>query len=294
MSIRRERIVYTNGAEAWIRCLTRYIVAPRDNTRFDDIHFHEHIELLFGLKGVARVLVGERSYTMEPGDLVIINSREAHDVIRESEECEYYVIQFLPSMLYSREGSLSNIRYLLPLWQKDVSFGPALRARELEKAGIGELFSEIMKEWREKPLGFESVIHANIMRIFVWVLRHRGISYENIPGVPEELRKILVGALAEAENHLESWSTKDAARACNLSYSYFSRNFKLVFGVSFSAYLESLRLREAERILLTTDRNITDVAESLGFGTTSYFIERFRKSYGMPPKVFRARMRENA
>ena len=100
MDIRRERIVYTNGERAWIRCLTRQISAPEDRTKFGDIHYHEHIELLYGLEGVAKVLVGDRVYTMEPGDLIIINSKAnklilSVDIIRLVVGIIGYVFQFI-------------------------------------------------------------------------------------------------------------------------------------------------------------------------------------------------------
>lgn len=84
---------------------------------------------------------------------------------------------------------------------------------------------------------------------------------------------------------------RDAAHACNLSYSYFSRSFKQLFGISFCAYPERLRLFEGERLLLTTDRDISGIALEVGFSTPSYFIECFRRHYGVAPGAFRAQVR---
>jgi AraC-like DNA-binding protein len=53
----------------------------------------------------------------------------------------------------------------------------------------------------------------------------------------------------------------------------------------------ALRFREAERLLLATDENISAIASCLGFATPAYFAECFRKRYGMPPRVFRERYR---
>ena len=111
--------------------------------------------------------------------------------------------------------------------------------------------------------------------------------------IPLPLKKILQGVLKETSGHLLDWNTADAAEFAGLSYSYFSRNFKLAFGISFSSYIESLRLHEAERLLLAGDTDITEIALSLGFCSTSYFIERFRKKYGMSPRVFRGEMRNS-
>ena len=293
MELRQEKVKYTDSWEQWLDCMTRHLSAsrPRD-TDFYDLHYHEYIELLYGIEGNATVRIGERLYPMGVGDLVIVNAREAHSVACTSGETKYYVIKFLPKLLYSQGRSLSTVRYLFPLWQKEAAFSPVLPQRELQGSRVDALVNEIMGEWEKQSEGYELVIQANIMQIFVWMVRHCCPVHEERGTLPETLQKSLQVALEETHKHLEDWTAQDAARACNLSYSYFSRNFKRAFGMSFSAYLESVRLREGERLLLTTDREITDIAVAVGFGSTSYFIERFRVRYGLSPRVFRVQMRK--
>jgi len=290
MGARQESIVRVDGWEQAIACMTRDIT-NRKYDHFTDPHYHEYIELLYGLSGSAKVLVGDRIYRMDVGDLFIVNAREVHDVCCEEGEASYYVIKFLPKLLYAQGRSLSGVRYLLPLRQKDNFFSPAIRASELEGSGVDALVREIMSEWRNRSIGYEQVMHADIMQIFVWMLRYRCPQACQTPDIPESLRKSLRDVLEQTQNHLSDWTTADAAAYCNLSYSYFSRNFKRAYNISFTAYLESMRLREAERLLLTTERDITDIASLCGFGTTSYFIDRFRTSYGVSPRRFRMRMR---
>lgn len=289
MGFRKEGLSRINGWEQSIACMTRDITAEKYD-RFTDPHYHEYIELLYGLSGSAKVLIGDRVYNMDEGDLFIVNAREVHDVCCDA-EAHYFVIKFLPNLLYSHGGSLSGVRYLLPLWQKEVAFSPALRARELQGSGVAELIAEIKREWETNDIGFEQVMHADIMQVFVWILRYRCPQAAQSPDFPESLMKSLGEVLEKTQDHLCDWTAKDAAAYCNLSYSYFSRNFKRAYNISFTAYLESMRLREAERLLLTTDKEVTEIAQLCGFGTTSYFIERFRSSYGISPRRFKMRMR---
>lgn len=293
MELRQEKVNYTDGWEQWVVCMTRYLDASRpQDTGFYDLHYHEYIELLYGIKGNATVMIGERLCPMGVGDLVIVNAREAHSVACTSGKATYYVIKFLPKLLYLQGRSLAAARYLFPLWQREAAFSPVLSQKELRGSRVDDLVNEIMLEWKDQSEGYELVIQANIMQIFVWMVRHCCPIREERGALPETLQKSLQVALEETQKHLEDWTAQDAARACNLSYSYFSRNFKRAFGMSFSAYLESVRLREGERLLLTTDREITDIAVAVGFGSTSYFIERFRVRYGLSPRVFRVQMRK--
>lgn len=292
MKAKQEQLHKSNGIEQSMDCMTRHIRNyATGNAKFPDPHYHEYIEFLYGLEGVAKVLIGERVYTMEQGDLLVAYSGEIHDVTCAGGEATYYVIKFLPKLLYSQGQSLSVIRYLLPLWQKQIKFRPALRQQDLEGSRVDEWIGEIRREWEKRPPGYEMLAQANVMQIFVWILRHCCSELDTSANLSPQLQKALQIALEETPNHLDDWNARDAAAACGLSYNYFSHSFKKAFGISYTAYLESVRLREAERLLLTTDMEITEIAYRAGFGSASYFIERFRKCYGTPPALFRTNLR---
>ena len=53
----------------------------------------------------------------------------------------------------------------------------------------------------------------------------------------------------------------------------------------------SLRVNEAEKLLLSTDRSITNIAMSCGFSSTSHFISRFKSHKGMTPGQLRRKAR---
>ena len=292
MEARKEELRKSGGMERSIDCLIQNRVAANQGVSYTPYaHYHEYIELLYGLSGEAKAWIGSQSYTLAEGDLLIVNAGEPHDVTPGASQSSYYVIKFLPKLLYAQGQSISVIRYLLPLWQKQVGFRPALRKADLQGSGVDGWIREIRKEWEARSPGYELIAHANIMQIFVWVLRHCCTDLENTTKVPVQLQMALQIALEETPKHLEDWTAREAAQACGFSYNYFSHIFKQAFGITYTAYLESVRLQSAERMLLTTDTDITGIAEAVGFGTVSYFIERFRKNYGVSPRVFRARMR---
>lgn len=291
MEARKEELRKSEGMERSIDCLIQKRPSFHGEKVYEPyLHYHEYIELLYGLRGSARAWIGSKSYSLAEGDLLIVNAGEPHDVTPGESEASYYVIKFLPKLLYTQGQSLSVIRYLLPLWQKQVGFRPALRKADLRDSGIDGWVGEIRREWEARSPGYELIAHANIMQIFVWVLRHCCSDLEAAARVPAQLQKSLQIALEQTPMHLEDWTARDAASACGFSYNYFSHTFKQAFGISYTAYLESVRLREAERLLLTTDADITEIAQTVGFGTVSYFIERFRKNHGVPPGAFRRQM----
>ena len=288
MYIKHEYEPNAYGMEPAIKCLVRHICYESGGLGNTPIlHYHDHYEMLFGISGVAKRSFGDKTDYLRPGDLAIINPREAHDGTSDVDGTKYLVIKFLPEVLGMSGRVLTDIRYLIPLWQRTFDYSPIIRADELKGSGIDELMREIMYEWEHKARGYESVIRSNIIKIFIWTLRNRCPSIDAKEELPDCIYAAMQPAFDAAQTHMTDFTAKDASKACNLSYSYFSRNFKKAFGISFTAYHESVRLQEAERLLLTTDKEITEIAAEVGFATTSYFIERFRITYGTTPKLFR-------
>jgi AraC family transcriptional regulator len=89
-------------------------------------------------------------------------------------------------------------------------------------------------------------------------------------------------------SHLgEPVQVSELAQLAGLSVSHFSREFLREMGVGPKQYALSARLAHARRLLLTGERNITQVAYAVGFNSSSHFASAFRAAFGITPKAFR-------
>lgn len=79
----------------------------------------------------------------------------------------------------------------------------------------------------------------------------------------------------------------------SMNYDYINRNFKSVMGQSMLSYRNMLRIERAKLLLSTTDKEISDVAEEVGFGDKYYFVRYFKKKAGITPAAYRKRLEEN-
>ena len=64
---------------------------------------------------------------------------------------------------------------------------------------------------------------------------------------------------------------------------HLSNTFKATMGINFSEYLSAVRLRYAEKLLLETDANITEICALCGYRNFSHFLRSFKKTYGRSP-----------
>ena len=91
------------------------------------------------------------------------------------------------------------------------------------------------------------------------------------------------------ENNLyDSIVASDISDEVSYSYYHFHRYFQAVMGETLGSYIRSRRLTQAALELITTDKNIMDIAISLRFESHEAFTRAFKTRYKMTPKQYRA------
>ncbi len=94
------------------------------------------------------------------------------------------------------------------------------------------------------------------------------------------------------QNYQKKIYLEKMAYLCNISPSYFSKIFKRETGLTFSAYVNQIKLTEAKRLLETTQSPIINISLDLGFDDCGYFIKVFKKQEGETPAAYRKRLME--
>lgn len=268
------------------------------NTLAVDAHWHYYIEMLYSLSGNARVFLGGVSYDFSKGDLVLINAREVHSVfVHKQADVEYIVLRFDPEVLYTTSRSVFESKYVLPFVMSKSGHQKIFSKDQIENTPIPMSMLEIVKENSEKKYGFELAIKTHICSIFLWILRswdNQGLSMDASKVLKENDLKMLQKVFDYLdENYQFDITANSVAKLCNLSYSYFSRQFKELMGKTFTEYLNYIRITEAEKLLLSTDMNITQVALETGFSSSSYFIQQFKHFKNVSPKQFKQSIKNN-
>lgn len=84
-------------------------------------------------------------------------------------------------------------------------------------------------------------------------------------------------------------SANDLATHLNLSVRQLNRVFREVYNISFHKKLIEVRLALARKFLIKTNYTIEEIAEKVGFSSSSGFFVAFKKEFGLTPKEFRQR-----
>ena len=86
---------------------------------------------------------------------------------------------------------------------------------------------------------------------------------------------------------VNEWYLEDMSDKFHISRSYLSKKFKAVTGFGFKEYIVNVRIKNACRLLLETNKSITDIAFECGFNDSNYFGDAFRHVKGVSPNKYR-------
>ena len=279
-----------NNLPLAVQCLLMNGDEPQK--KWGRLHYHEYIELLYSVQGDYEVDVNGLVYPLPQGSMFIINAGEQHTTFAKSNDHSLFCIKFLPQVLYSSEQTVTEMEQTIPYVFENFGSQRCFSKEELADTGVPENFKEIIKENAELRFGYELAIRSGVLKIFAWIIR---FWHEN--GTEEQAEKTkgleLIAKVKEyIDQNLSEVTLSDVAQMCGLSYSYLSRTFKRVAQMSFSDYVNFARVNASMKLLATTDRNITDIALTSGFSSTSYYIYTFKKLKNISPNGFRKMMKQ--
>ncbi|SEH83107.1 DNA-binding transcriptional regulator, LacI/PurR family [Ruminococcus flavefaciens] len=112
----------------------------------------------------------------------------------------------------------------------------------------------------------------------------RSSSTENTSEFLGKLRELQYNIYEEPQL---DWTAKKAASKIGISVSYFQHLYRLFLNISFNADVISARLALAERLLVNTSLNVSEIAEKCGYPDASHFMKLFRKKKGMTASDYR-------
>ncbi|MDF2539767.1 MAG: AraC family transcriptional regulator [Herbinix sp.] len=256
-------------------------------------HYHSYIEILYGISGKFEVILNGKCHNFDEGDLVLINSKEVHQINSCSRiGGQYIVLRFEPEVIYnSMFQNHLHLKYVLPFILENSKHQKVIKKVFIQPTFIPELLYEILKEFEAQSYGYELAIKNHIGRIFLWILRffhQTSTDFTHSPLLSITcIQRLQPSFDYVLEHYNEEIRATEMAALCNMSYSYFSRTFNQQMGMSFNDYVNYIRIMEAEKLLVSTHMNITEISCTVGFNTTSYFIKLFKIYKNISPKQFR-------
>lgn len=101
-------------------------------------------------------------------------------------------------------------------------------------------------------------------------------------GLPEQIKKYIY------QNFSKSISLEELAKRFDCSKSTIMNSFRKKYGITVIAYLNQVRLDEAQKLICDTELSFKEIACECGFYDQNYFSKQFTERFGCSPTQFRA------
>ncbi len=248
------------------------------------MHWHNAAELVYNAAGRCCISVSGSEYTLNCGELLLIPTGEIHEITSCSKNGKRYFIQFNISTL-DGFGGINDIRpYMDSIIKIDKDTCPELRS-SVEKCVI-----ELISEHEKKDYAYALSLNARIFDIIVLISRSMAKSVHNGENKGRKiagLKQINRAFEYIEKNYPLHITLKDVSGAAGFSEYYFSRLFKEYTGQSFLNYLNSYRVKQAEKLLKSTELPVLDIALESGFNSLPTFNRIFKRVKGCSPTYYR-------
>ena len=192
-------------------------------------------------------------------------------------ECHMSVLEAVAPIYFNE----TNVGYLMfgQLLPKDHSKTFEKAERVSKQYGL-ELSKEMIEQM---PIADDETIRAavNMMTMCANYLYTNEIIRKSPDMLADRLKKYI------CENIAGDLSVDSVCKRFYISRTKLYQVSVSAFGLGFSDYVRSIKIKEAKKLLSSTDNPISRISELVGIKNTNYFIRLFKKCEGVTPLTYR-------
>ena len=254
-----KKIVFENKTSPFSISFTRSLVPWP--------HFHKDIEIIYVMNGSVYACADREKDWIQTGDLFISFPNQIH-YYENATLGDYLLIILSPDILFELKekmyGSIPQSNILRNVSQSEPVklLQQALQATgdysQTIKAGLlNQALAQLLPQLTLKPRTKTS--NATLLGIMNFC----------------------------SSNFAENITLEDVSKALHISKYHISHLLNDKLGLSFTAYLNNLRINHACDLLEDTDKKIADISEDVGFGSIRSFNRAFDAAMHMSPSQYR-------
>ncbi|AYD41159.1 helix-turn-helix domain-containing protein [Clostridium fermenticellae] len=272
--MRREYISYPQDIPVLISCV---------NVTEYPIHWHNSIEILYVLKGNFYITIDSDKYELVERDIEIVNIDEAHSVFAREKDNLLLIFHIDPNFFEKYYSDIQNMFFYTNMTDDNGQVG-----EEYDELRI--LLSMIICEAVQKQDNYDEEIEDILVKILYHLINNFHYltnSMEDIGENEEILERYHRIIKYIFNNYNDNITLQKIAEKEFLSTHYLSHGIKDTTGYSFTDLLNLTRADEAIKLLLDTDKTISEISEEVGFSHTRYFNKHFKIHFKSSPSQFR-------
>ena len=283
------------------------------------LHTHDYIELAYVAEGSFTQYILGKEFTMNKGELVLVDKNCLHqdilgngpatiiflgitgdvfsEIIAENADATR-LVSFLTEALLEQK-SLEQYLHFRPqegsIAEKTNADGENGGASKNDSAGgdsggiqnpMETCLYGLLTELNEHQVGYSYVCKGLLLRIF------RLLSSRYEFALTRDQKKTIQWIIYEdimnyINEHYQTVTISELTEVFHFQEDYFNRLIKKQTSLTYSEYVQKIRMEHAARMLLHSKKSVETIAEEVGYNNRGFFYHIFQEQYGMTPAKYR-------
>lgn len=259
--------------------------------------FHTHyrfFELVYIIEGKAEhYLKGIGEQTVNPGDYFIIDMDTSHKYEADPNfrfkiiNCIFRPVFIDPTLKECLHFSELLNNYFIRFGGMVYTESPTNHVFHDRTGSVKRVLDDMLKEYNSEAPGYTEVIRCRLIELLIVTMRNIINSSKVIND------KAISSVMKYAEdNFAMPISLASAAESARMTPQYVSLRFKQITGFTFTEYLKKLRISYSCRLLLSTDKPVTEIANLSGYTDIKSFNAVFKQIMHMTPRDLRKNIKK--
>ncbi len=160
---------------------------------------------------------------------------------------------------------------------------PFIKLSVQERGLVERLFDHMIREFTEKPEGYESCLKTLLYQLLLLIRRKTNAASGEQPLVHSVRNKTFEIVDYINRHYQDKLTIADMARRYGISPSYFCKTFRQSTGYTFTEYVNHVRIKEAKGLLMTGNDKVAAVAKPGRFREPDAFRKGIQGSDGHVP-----------
>lgn len=250
----------------------------------------DHFSVIYVLEGTCTLSAEHTKRVMQPGELCILTPQIPYAVFTGPEDL---VINIISDKTHFKENfhmllyhdNLVSAFFRRALFQsiKESIFFMVPPSRDIRSI-LQHLFAEFVKKDT-----YSGTLFNNYLQIFYAnIIRSTQSTYRFYANQEKTSARMLMPAILEYITcNYHSITLELLAAHFHYESAYLSKLIKASTGKNYSTIITELKVKEAAELLLTSDMQIEEIAEVVGYNSADHFSYSFKKITGTAPRAYR-------
>lgn len=272
--MRKEYINYTGDVPVYVDFVT---------IEEYPLHWHNAIEIVYVVSGSVSITISNETYEIDENEIEIINVDEDHRIFSNDKNNKVLIFYIDPNFFEKYYNDIRNM-----FFYTNTTDDNAQNSEEYDE--LRTFLSIILCEIIQKKDDYNKKVENTLVELLYDLINNFNYlmyEQEELKDNNENLERYHRIAKYIFNDYDSNITLQDIADKEFLSPYYLSHEIKYATGHSFTELINLTRIQESVKLLLDSEKTISEISEDVGFSHARYFNKNFKIYYKTTPANYR-------